>query len=216
MQRVKKNEMATIDTIVPEQYGITTSRMMENAGYQIADFIRQRIEKQGITVYAGKGNNGGDGLVAARRLHTWGYDVEVVLSQQNVTGIRQEEKTILENLNIKISNKTTDTDHDIAIDALLGYNIEGDPRPPIDDMIDEINRYNTIVSVDIPSGLDVGSGKQGSPIVKPDYTITLAAPFENMKGCGDIYVADISIPNKAYHDLGLQPISFEKTSSRQI
>lgn len=73
MKKVSKEQMARIDEKVPEKYGIKISRMMENAGYQISEFIRSEIGVCGIAVYAGKGNDGGDALAAARRLHLWGF-----------------------------------------------------------------------------------------------------------------------------------------------
>ncbi len=197
--------MVEIDEIVPEEYGITVHRLMENAGYQIAEFIRTEIDPEGITVYAGKGNNGGDALVAARRLTLWGYSVEVVLLTEDLDGIRKEELEILRNLDVEINKENSSRNYSTALEGLIGYNLKGDPRPPMDSIIEEINReFDQIISVDIPAGVDANTGEKHNPHVKADYTVTLAMPKRGMspENSGEIWVADISVPPQAYNELG--------------
>lgn len=89
-----------------------------------------------------------------------------------------------------------------ALAGLLGYSIEGDPRPPLDEMINEINQAEKVVSVDIGSGLDPDTGERKDPCVRPDFTVTLAAPFKGMEkeNSGEIWIADISVPYEAFQD----------------
>jgi NAD(P)H-hydrate epimerase len=218
MRKVSKEEMAEIDNNVPEKYGITISRLMENAGYQIAEFVRSEVEPEGVTVYAGKGNNGGDALVAARRLHLWDYDVEVVLASRNLDGIRAEELEILENLDVDIRMESSENGYKVALEGLIGYNLKGDPRPPFDSMIEEINNFETVVSIDIPTGVDANTGELAEPAVKADYTVTLAVPKKGMNqdNSGDIWVADISIPSEAYRELGFEADLFSKGSLEKL
>lgn len=214
MQSVSKKQMSRIDEKVPEKYGINVSRMMENAGYQVAEFLRRKIDPAGVTVYAGKGNNGGDALAAARRLFLWGYEVEVVLATRDLDGIRREELEILENLDVKISRETPENRYPAALEGLIGYNLEGSPRPPFDSMVEEVNSHDTIVSIDLPTGLDPDTGEKSSPTVEPEYTVTLGAPFEGMntENSGEIWVADISIPPKAYREFGFTGDFFDGDS----
>jgi NAD(P)H-hydrate epimerase len=218
MRKVSKEEMAEIDNNVPEKYGITISRLMENAGYQIAEFVRSEVEPEGVTVYAGKGNNGGDALVAARRLHLWDYDVEVVLASRDLDGIRAEELEILENLDVDIRMESSENGYKVALEGLIGYNLKGDPRPPFDSMIEEINNFETVVSIDIPTGVDANTGELAEPAVKADYTVTLAVPKKGMNqdNSGDIWVADISIPSEAYRELGFEADLFSKGSLEKL
>jgi NAD(P)H-hydrate epimerase len=218
MRKVSKEEMAEIDNNVPEKYGITISRLMENAGYQIAEFVRSEVEPEGVTVYAGKGNNGGDALVAARRLHLWDYDVEVVLASRNLDGIRAEELEILENLDVDIRMESSENGYKVALEGLIGYNLKGDPRPPFDSMIEEINNFETVVSIDIPTGVDANTGELAEPAVKADYTVTLAVPKKGMNqdNSSDIWVADISIPSEAYRELGFEADLFSKGSLEKL
>lgn len=214
MKKVSRKQMARIDEKVPEEYGITVSRMMENAGYQIAEFLRKEIGPEGVTVYAGKGNNGGDALAAARRLHLWGFKVEVVLASENLSGIRREEMEILEKLDVEISLREPQKSYPVALEGLIGYNLNGDPRPPFDFMIENVNRHETIVSIDIPAGVHPDTGEAVSPSVKPDYTVTLAMPKKGLgkSNSGEIWVADISIPSEAYEEFGLNEEFFHESS----
>jgi len=218
MDKVSKNQMAKIDEKVPEEYSITISRMMENAGYQIAEFIRSEIDYEEVTVYAGKGNNGGDALAAARRLHLWNYDVEVVLATRELDGIRKEELEILEELGVKINTENSENNYSAALEGLIGYNLNGDPRPPFDSMIEEVNQHETVVSIDIPTGVNVDTGEKASPAVEADYTVTLAMPKKGTteSNSGDIWIADISIPSEAYREFGFSGDIFEERSLRRL
>lgn len=199
---VTRDKMKKVDEEVPQKYGIDTPRLMENAGLRVAEFIRREVDGKHITVYAGKGNNGGDALVAARRLHLWNYEVEVVLASENLDGIRKEELEILKKLDVEINEKKSSHEYSIALDGLLGYGITGAPRPPYDTIIQEINNHEKIISVDIPTGLNPNSGETPGKYVKPDFTVSLGLHFKGMnsENSGKIWLADISIPAKAYGD----------------
>lgn len=215
---VSKKQMQKIDEKVPEEYGITVSRMMENAGLQIAEFIRKELDSKKVTVYAGKGNNGGDALVAARRLHLWNYDVEVVLASEELDGIRKEELQILKHLGVEINLESSETDYPVAVEGLIGYSLKGNPRPPFDRMIKEINEYETVVSVDIASGLDADTGEEAKPCVRPDFTVSLAAPFTEMseENSGRVFIADIGVPPEAFEEFGFTGDFFDEQALVQL
>ncbi|MFB6144551.1 MAG: NAD(P)H-hydrate epimerase [Candidatus Nanohaloarchaea archaeon] len=214
MKQVSKEQMARIDEKVPEKYGISISRMMENAAYQIADFLRKEIDSSGVTVYAGKGNNGGDALAAARRLHLWGFEVEVILATRELDGVRKEELEILEELGVEINLESAENEYPVALEGLIGYNLNGDPRPPFESIIEEVNDYETVVSIDLPTGLDADTGEKALPAVEADYTVTLAMPKKGMnkQNSGEIWVADISIPPEAYEEFGFSGDIFGRRS----
>ena len=86
------------------------------------------IDEDQVFLYAGKGNNGGDALAAARGLHLWGYEVEVVLATGELDGIRKEEMEILEEIGVKISLEESEIEGSTAIEGLIGYNLKGDQR----------------------------------------------------------------------------------------
>jgi len=205
MKSVSREQMAEVDEIVPEKYGITISRMMENAGYQIADFVRQNYSKEEkVALYAGKGNNGGDALAAARRLHLWNFEVEVVVVTEDLDGIRKEELEILRELDVPINKVPVEAD--VVVDGLIGYNLNGDPRSPFDTLVEAINRVEAdVVSIDVPTGVDANSGKGFDPHVEADTVITLAFPKKGLEEIdAEIYVADISIPDEVYERFGVE------------
>ncbi|WEL23310.1 NAD(P)H-hydrate epimerase [Candidatus Nanohalovita haloferacivicina] len=210
---MSKAQMEEIDRIVPEKYGISTGRLMENAGLQVAEAVRDHAVERKVSVYVGKGDNGGDGMVTARRLSNWDFQVEVVLASENLEGKRKEELEILKKMDIEINIQESEKDYPVAIDGLIGYSLSGDPRPPFDSMIREINSFEQVFSIDIATGLSAETGDIFRPAVNPDTTVTLAAPFDKMSegNSGRILVADIGVPPEAYQEFG-KKIVFEKSS----
>jgi ADP-dependent NAD(P)H-hydrate dehydratase / NAD(P)H-hydrate epimerase len=79
MRVVSAEEMRTIDRATSKRFGVPSLTLMENAGTQVADYVLSHHAAVRIAVLCGKGNNGGDGLVAARRLHEQGKKVQVIL-----------------------------------------------------------------------------------------------------------------------------------------
>jgi len=214
--RITTGQMEQIDILVPEQYGIPAQRLMENAGYQIADFIRQTFDtEKTILIYTGTGNNGGDGLAAARRLHLWGYTVELCPVSRELNGLPATEMAICQALNIPM---TEDPDTaDVIIDALIGYNLKDDPRPPVEGYIEHINQLDaTVISIDVPTGVDADTGDQKDPHVRPDVTITLGLPKTGLseENAGEQWLADISIPPEAFKQFDIDVSGLFRDRSR--
>ena len=186
--------------------------MMENAG---AAAVRRLIEKFGnvesknILIFAGLGNNGGDGLVMAR--HLAGHTANVtVLLLGTPDKIKTEESSwnwsILEKMpSVKLIFGTTfnfDFKPDIIIDGILGTGITGEIREPYTSAINYINETNCFkFAVDVPSGLDPQTGETANIYTKCDMTIT----FHKMKQgipkrkdlTGDLFAEKIGIPPEA-------------------
>ena len=196
------------------QMGFLRKFMMENAG---AAAVKRLVEKFGdvksknILVFAGLGNNGGDGLVIAR--HLSGYDSNVtVFLLGEPDNIRSEECSWNWNLLEKMKSVKLFTggnlddlnilEFDIIIDGILGTGISGEIREPQSSAITFINKSNAFkLTVDVPSGVDPDTGNKNSPHVVADITIT----FHRMKVgmpeakdvCGEIFVEKIGIPPEA-------------------
>ena len=196
------------------QMGFLRKFMMENAG---AVSVKRLIEKFGDTrsknvlVFAGLGNNGGDGLVIARHLSGYGSNVTVFLLGEP-DNIRSEECSWNWNLLEKMKSVKLFTggnlDHlnnlefDIIIDAVLGTGISGKIREPQASAITFVNKSNAFkLAVDVPSGVDPDTGNKNSPHVISNITVT----FHRMKVgmpkaqdvCGEIFVEKIGIPIEA-------------------
>jgi len=194
------------------QLGFSRKFMMENAG---ASAVRRLIEKtddissKKVLVFAGLGNNGGDGFVIARHLAGYGVNVVVVLLG-NSEKIKTEESRwnwqILQKMkSIKLitgEKLNYDSDADIIVDSILGTGISGDIREPYASAIQFINSSNAFkLAVDVPSGLNPDTGITSNVFTKTDLTIT----FHKMKIgmpkrrdlCGEIFVEKIGIPPEA-------------------
>ena len=108
-----------------------------------------------ILLVCGPGNNGGDGLVAARHLHHFGYEVSVCYPKATQKPIYQGLVTQLAGLQIPVSQTLPETldSFDVIVDAIFGFSFKGDVRPPFDTILASLKRVQVpIVSVDIPSG----------------------------------------------------------------
>jgi len=170
-----------------DNFDITIDAMMQNAGKAVFDVTMDVVKPGRVLVVAGKGNNGGDALVTARLLKEKGIDVTVF----EIT-----------NYELKITN------YDLIIDALFGFSLKGDPRPPADKIIEQINCSQTpVLSVDVPSGLDAETGQIMKPTVKATYTVTLGMPKIGLDSyqeyVGKLYLGDLGIPQKAYQKLDI-------------
>jgi hydroxyethylthiazole kinase-like uncharacterized protein yjeF len=201
--------------------GVSTLCLMENAGKEVADFVAERlgnrIDGGKVTLFVGTGNNGGDGLVAARHLANMGAIVEVVL-----LGTPQEIRTREASHNYKTIEQMTFTikthiiedsselksiskllkESDIIIDAIFGTGVRGRIREPAASAIALINSSTALkVAVDIPSGVDPDTGEVNSVAVHADATVTFHRVKKGLLSCkdcaGDVIVKGIGIPVEA-------------------
>jgi len=204
MRYLTRNEMQKADREATSDIGLM--RLMENAGVKVAEFARQQLEDaqdKKVVVLVGKGNNGGDGLVAGRHLHNWGSRVTFIqvprelmrASQAQAKLVRQARFLKVDDLDVK----DTLADADLVIDALFGYNLEGDPREPYAALIEQANGVEApLLALDVPSGLDATTGERMQPCIQETWTLTLAIPKMGLKECKEVYVADIGIPPKYF------------------
>lgn len=203
--------MAEADRIAIEDFGIDVLALMENAGVAVAKVARRmlggRVEGKSVCCLVGKGNNGGDGLVAARHLYDWGARASVVVAGEpsEVRDIPAKQLNIVRKMGIRIDGPNGNIDADLLIDALLGYGSRGSPREPIAGLISRANSSKTrILAVDIPSGLDATSGEPEEPCIVAKATITFGFPKSGFlnpragKFVGALFVADISMPRELY------------------
>ena len=196
------------------QMGFLRKFMMENAGAAATKRLVEKfgdIKPKNVLVFAGLGNNGGDGLVIARHLAGYRASVTVFLLGEP-DNIRSEECSWNWNLLEKTNSVTLLTggnlehlnnlEFDIIIDGILGTGISGEIREPQASAITYINKSNAFkLSVDVPSGVDPDTGNKNSPHVTAGMTVT----FHRMKVgmpkakdmCGEIFVEKIGIPPEA-------------------
>ena len=224
MYLVTAEQMRQVDRKTIEELGIPEIVLMENAGKAVVDFLQETftdLREKAITILAGSGNNGGDGLVVARYLHHLGIPVKVfLLAERDLSPSAQRNYDILSRLPVKLYTldsensmhlfKVTVNYSDILIDALLGTGISRDVSGRTEQVIDIINRRSCVkVAVDVPSGLNSDNGEIWGRCIKADYTVALAQPKcghymnKGLKNCGQVIVKDIGIPKEVYQSLGL-------------
>jgi NAD(P)H-hydrate epimerase len=186
-----------MDYLAVEKYGLPIELMMENAGLQLARLIVETATLNSkILIGIGDGNNGGGGLVAARRLAAWGFDVSMDLP---VPITKDLPKIQLERALCFGVKKETLIEPDIWVDAYLGFS----QRLPLSEVfLKTINLSNASpafrISLDIPMGI---SKDQSSPMFNAQQVLTLAAPKDILNTLPpetDIRIADIGIPKTIY------------------
>lgn len=158
--------------------GVRAEDLMEDAGRGIAEIIRQFHERPGhCLVFCGKGHNAGDGLVAARHLASWGWkmDLHFAFSESSLAPLTAKKLTEVprQQLDVPASGPK------VVLDGLLGIGARGEPRGEIASAIRSINRIRHdegawVLAIDIPSGLDAGSGVPAATCVRADLTATIA------------------------------------------
>lgn len=213
-------QMQEVDRLMIEEYHIELIQMMENAGRNLARLAKhlldEDIEDRPIVVLAGRGNNGGGGLVAARHLLNWGAWVQIVPSYpfDDYRGVPKHQLEILQRMGAPLAWAEDGWElppSDLIIDAVIGYGLRGDPRGNARNLILLANSSNApILSLDTPSGVDTAGGQVFSPQMRAAATMTLALPKTGLlqphalAACGDLYLADISVPPELYAHLDLE------------
>ncbi|SHG39336.1 NAD(P)H-hydrate epimerase [Thermosyntropha lipolytica DSM 11003] len=216
MKILRAEEMRLIDGMAINEYGIPGIVLMENAGIRTVEVINEilgEIRNKKVVVVAGRGNNGGDGLVIARQLMNGGARVTVF-----VMG-KKEELTPDTRINYEIMQKIKgdiyplyEPEHmekfaeevqkaEIIVDSIYGIGFKGSLQEFEAGVVNIINsRGVPVIAVDIPSGVEADTGKVHSTAVRASHTVTFAAPKwghilePGADFTGNLTVADISIP----------------------
>lgn len=215
--------MRNLDEHVIKNIGLPSLVLMENAGRSVAEVLQQKVpelKKKKIVVIAGKGNNGGDGLACARHLINLGADVDIFVLASAKEELSPEAKThaaILQRSGVALKYLAKDVHKlssalaraDVVVDAIFGIGIKGTVRGVAQKAIELINRSSaTIVSVDLPSGLDADTGHVGGVCVKADLTITLEflklglLLYPGREYVGELVVAQIGYPKSVKEAFG--------------
>jgi len=216
MKIVTAKEMQDIDRIAIDDYGIPGIVLMENAAKGVVASLFKKfpdIKDKKVGIFAGKGNNGGDGLAVARLLTDKGIATEVYLLSKKDT-LKGDAKTNLdsaEGMGIKILEivsldeleavKDSILKNDIFIDAIFGTGLTSGVKGYYTDVINFINSSKKFVlSIDIPSGLSSDTGEVIGEHIMADLTVALCLPkigeilYPAAEYVGELDVVDIGIP----------------------
>ena len=178
-------EMRAADAWAIDEQGVPQEELMERAALGLARVTAQVAGAGPIRIVAGKGNNGGDGRVAARLLREDGHEVEVLDGTEPLYAEQLEGSGAV-------------------VDALLGTGFEGEPREPVASAIAAINEQDApVVACDVPSGVNASTGEIEGEAVRARVTATFHGPklglfVEPGKGhAGRVEEVEIGIPRGA-------------------
>ena len=206
-----------MDRRATEELGLQGDILMENAGGAVHYIISQKIgvRNKKFVVLCGSGNNAGDGLVVARKLHSDGAEVTILLmeNKDRFKGEAKNNFTRISLLPIEILQATSASDlrtvilnADAVVDAIFGTGLTREVTGLYRDVIQVINESNAVTfSVDIPSGINGDTGEIMGTAVKADYTVTFGLPkignilYPGYAHCGELFVSHISFPPSLYN-----------------
>ncbi|MCM1082279.1 MAG: NAD(P)H-hydrate dehydratase [Clostridium sp.] len=200
-------EMAQIDRYTTDDIGIPEMVLMERAALAVFDYIKSNYSKKSKTLIVVEGgNNGADGLAAARLLLNDGYDVEVyyISAIEKTTKSFDAQLSIAKKLNVKFADEIVNYGYDIIVDAIFGVGLS---RAVMGKHAETINQMNEIpafkLAIDIPSGIDASTGFVMGTAFHADATVTFGLlKLGHIMGIGNEYsgkviLADIGFPEKA-------------------
>lgn len=176
MQRIVGSaEAREIDRITIDRIGIPSMVLMERASLAVARAVKAKADTLGtprILVVCGCGNNGADGVAAARHLFQWGYDVDVRFGGEG-TGEMSAQLSIARELGVRLGNNMTPKEYNIIVDGLFGVGLSRQVEGDYALLVDEINASGAyVIAIDVPSGINATDGRVMNVAVMADETIT--------------------------------------------
>lgn len=239
MKLVSAQEMKSLDQQAMSQFGIPGIVLMENAGLRVVETIKEilgnSLTGRRILIFAGKGNNGGDGLVVARHLLNAGAEVKVFLltRPQELTGDALTNFNILQAMQGRIYTVLEEKDlqrvdisllyADLIVDAIYGTGFKGKATGLVARVIEMVSPVaKPVIAVDLPSGLEADTGKVNGPCVQATHTVTFCLPklglflYPGARFAGRVKVVDIGIPRALWNrqDLRRQLLTEDWCRSR--
>ncbi|MFZ5969464.1 MAG: NAD(P)H-hydrate dehydratase [Bacillota bacterium] len=225
MKIVNSKQMKNLDRIAVDEFGIPEAVLMENAGIAVFHEVMkslERMESQRVSIICGRGNNGGDGFVAARHLFQQGVRVKVFIigNPTVIAGAARVNYEIIENLGLSIETigKTEEIhklidgmkESGLIVDAIFGTGLDREMTDFMRDIIHRINELQKkVISVDIASGVMTNTGAIAGAAIKAEKTVVLQLPkignvnYPGAAYCGELVLKDIGIPHRAIGEAGI-------------
>ena len=197
-----------MDYLAVEQYHLPVELMMENAGLHLARLIVHFLPRRGnVLIGIGPGNNGGGGLVAARRLSAWGFQVHLDIPVRKLNKLTSVQLERARAIGVSIDPLT---DPQVFVDAYLGFSQRLPLPEPIQQAIEASKTFSCPkISLDLPTGFDKNTG---DTLFTPGSILTLAAmktELLTLSGKAEFFLADLGIPEAVYDLFGIsQPYPF--------
>jgi hydroxyethylthiazole kinase-like uncharacterized protein yjeF len=222
MKLTNTREMRDMDRRAIEEYGISEELLMENAGLDAYHVIRNRytIGTSKFLILCGVGNNGGDGLVVARKLHSVGAEIKVLIvgDPAKYSGAALKNFGILSKLPVDTRRvdsidavKDAMSRCNVLVDALFGTGLTREVSGVYRDVILAMNASGKdVMSIDIPSGINGDTGEIMGVAVRAHCTVTFGTPklgnllYPGFAHCGLLFVSHISFPHSLSHSGSVQ------------
>ncbi len=233
-------QQRALDAWAIDERGISSETLMERAGTGLARACAELVPDGTIAIVCGKGNNGGDGHVAARVLRELGRDVQIVdVGNQEASSPASSSPASSSPASPSPASLSPASSWPASelegaagiIDALLGTGFSGEPRAPVSDAIDAINAAREsspaplVIACDVPSGVDASTGEVSGSAVRADATVTFHAAKPGLwitpgkRHAGEVRVVGIGIPQDeqpVVPSIGLiQPSVLDEIPSRE-
>lgn len=236
MKIVSTEEMQAIEQACVKE-GVSLASLMENAGKAVASCVKKKQERSGrfsVLVLAGGGNNGGDGLVAARYLNEWGFRVRFYLLKERNLKDENYKKVLEQGIEVVTADKDKGYEtlcgmlskSHAVIDAVLGTGANRKLEGTVKEIAQIINEEKgktpslNIYAIDVPTGLNATSGEYDPSCIKADYTIALGllkegyyASTTSAEAIGQLTHADIGIPEKLSTHVKTELLTREKAKT---
>ena len=219
MKLVTAKEMKALDVQAQNDYAMPGILLMDNAAQAVAEAVHEALtslEGERVVIFCGGGNNGGDGLGAARWLQSYGVSVRAFVvgaALDAVQGDAALELAMFTKAGGRVEALSTEDDWvlaelaaskaDVLVDALLGTGFHGELEGDVLRACELLNKSEKyILAVDIPTGVNADNGAVCEQAVRADHTVTMALVktglllYPGREYCGDIELADISMPVK--------------------
>lgn len=215
MYVLTSSEAKEVENQAVERLSISIEKLMAKAGETVALEAQKMIKPNGrVVVFAGKGNNGGDGFVASKLLLEKGYNVKQFLLCPPEEIKNEAERAYKELVKTSVKPEFVKEEDipgipqalkkaDLIIDAIFGFGFRGEIKGTISKVTQAINQAACpVLSVDIPSGLEADTGRVSSGCIKASKTATFTCPkvgmeiYPGLDFCGEIVVRDIGIPHE--------------------
>jgi hydroxyethylthiazole kinase-like uncharacterized protein yjeF len=205
MKALTRLQARALDRIASEEFHIPSILLMENAGIGVARLARRMLRRGAglVRVFCGPGGNGGDGLAAARHLHSAGIPIRVHLlaPEAAYSGDAGVNLAIVRAIGLELVRGPAPGPAALVIDAIFGIGLARPIAGPMREAVEAVGRCGApVLAVDIPSGLDADTGLPLGYAVRADVTATMAAPKrgllvgEGPAHAGRVRVVDLGIP----------------------
>ncbi len=204
------DQIRELDRVAIEEMGVPGAALMERAALGVSELVLRRYPRLHTLVVCGRGNNGGDGLAAARQMHLAGHPVACVVvgpeAELGADCALQLESARKAGVNVRVGGVPDYLweETELVVDCLLGTGARAELREPVAGWAAKINaaahRGTPVVAVDVPTGVDASTGKVAAGAVAADCTVTFHAAKSGIvtppgsEAAGEVLVWDIGLP----------------------